>query len=144
MTRTQSSTRVRDPGSVEWLERSTVTFVADGDLDAADVHLALRMIRATAHPLRPLGAGDEAVAAFLDADFQIFASVPNDYDCYVRDIRREYAFLDDDSFHHGRRAFLESLQGAVDARGFFFRHPSPLAEWLARENLARELRELGR
>jgi predicted metal-dependent HD superfamily phosphohydrolase len=124
--------------SAQWLEKSTATFVEDGDLDAADVHLALRMIRATAHPPKP--TGDAAIATFLDADFQIFASVPEDYDRYVRDVRREYSFLDDDSFRSGRRAFLESLQAAVDARGFFFRTATPFAEWLARQNLSRELR----
>jgi predicted metal-dependent HD superfamily phosphohydrolase len=127
--------------SAEWLERSTGTFVKDGDLDAAEVQLALRMISATANPLKPL-IGDDAIATFLDADFQIFASVPEDYDRYVRDVRHEYAFLPDDGFVHGRRSFLESLRAAVEARGFFFRHASPLAEWLARENLSRELRAL--
>lgn len=128
--------------SAQWLERSTTELVRDGTLERADVTLALRMIRATARPLDPLPP-DDPVGAFLDADFQIFASVSEDYDRYVRDVRREYAFVPDDMFAHGRRTFLESLQSAVEQRGFFFRHASPLAEWLARENLARELRELG-
>jgi predicted metal-dependent HD superfamily phosphohydrolase len=132
--------RDNEERSAEWLERSTAAFVADGDLDAADVQLALRMIRATARPLEPID--DEALAAFLDADFQIFASVPEDYDRYALDVRREYAFLSDDSFRAGRRTFLEALQTAVDARGFFFRSASPLAESLARQNLSRELGQL--
>ena len=41
-----------------------------------------------------------------------------------------------------RRAFLESLEAAVKTRGFFFRAPSPLCEWLARQTLSRELGEL--
>ena len=125
--------------SAQWLERSTATFVRDGDLARADVELALGMIRATAHPLEPVR--DDTVGAFLDADFQVFASLPEDYDRYVRDVRREYAFVPDDVFMQGRRTFLESLQAAADTRGFFFRTASPFAEWLARENLARELGE---
>jgi hypothetical protein len=108
------------------------------EIDGPSFRNQRRGRKGSAHPLKP--TGDAAIATFLDADFQIFASVPEDYDRYVRDVRREYAFLDDHVFRSGRRAFLESLQAAVDARGFFFRTATPFAEWRARQNLSRELR----
>lgn len=106
-----------------------------------DVRLAAQLVRATSRPLDPPSAHPdaEAVARFLDADFQVFASLPEDYDRYVAAVREEYSFVPDDLFRAGRRAFLVKLQAAVDARGWFFREAPPQAESRARQNLAREL-----
>ena len=128
--------------SARWMERETGPLVLDGVLDADDVGLALRMVRATARPLDPL-AGDSAAVAighFLDADFHVFASLPEDYDRYVAGVRDEYGFVPDEVFRSGRAAFLEKLEAVVCARGYFFRESSPLAESLARGNLTRERR----
>jgi predicted metal-dependent HD superfamily phosphohydrolase len=130
--------------SARWLERATAPLIAQGELDRRDVDLALRMVRATARPLEPLPRGprSEPVRRFLDADFQVFASLPEDYERYVAGVRQEYASVPDAAFRTGRRAFLERLEAEVLRRGWFFRFASPLAESLARSNLAREIERL--
>lgn len=130
--------------SARWMERLTAPLVQDGTVDGADLDLALRMVLATASPLEPLlnDSGGAAIARFLDADFQIFASLPAEYDRYLAEVRQEYAFVPDEAFRLGRRAFLEKLDAAVEKRGFFFREASPFAEGLALENLRRERESL--
>ena len=130
--------------SARWLERATAVLVAEGVLDAGDVHLAARMVRATSHALEPLAGDTECIAIgrFLDADFQVFASLPEDYDQYVAGVRKEYGFVPQDAFQMGRKSFLEKLDAEVVRRGHFFRAASPLAETLARRNLACELAQL--
>lgn len=130
--------------SARWLERVTEGLVADGVLAGHEVHLAARMVRATADPLEPLPGGAEGVAIgrFLDADLQVFASLPEDYDGYVAGVRQEVGFVSDDSFREGRRHLLERRAAEVGRRGWFFHASSPLAEWLARRNLERELARL--
>jgi len=127
--------------SARWLERATAPLVADGELDRREVALAGRIVRATARPLDPLPLSRDrsAIRQFLDADFQVFASLPEDYDRYVAAVRQEYASLPEAAFRAGRRAFLDRLRAEVERRGWFFREASPLAEALARKNLAREI-----
>lgn len=73
--------------------------------------------------------GDKNGAVFTEADLAILMSPPDRYDRYVRDVRAEYAHVDDDGWRTGRRAVLESLLSIVtDER--------------ARSNLARELATL--
>ena len=73
--------------------------------------------------------GDRHGAVLVEADLAILSSEPERYDRYVRDVRAEYAHVDDESWRAGRRAVLESLrQNVADER--------------ARSNLARELASL--
>jgi predicted metal-dependent HD superfamily phosphohydrolase len=127
--------------SARWLDRATAPLVADGELAAREVALARRMVRATARPLDPLprSRGRQAVRCFLDADFEVFASLPEDYERYAAGVRQEYAFVPEAAFRAARLAFLEKLRAEVQRRGWFFRGASPLAEALARSNLAREI-----
>ena len=71
-------------------------------------------------------AGDKNGAVFIEADLSILSSEPVSYDRYVRDVRREYAHVDEEAWRAGRSAVLRSLLELVtDDR--------------ARSNLAREL-----
>ena len=71
-------------------------------------------------------AGDKNGAVFVEADLAILSSEPTRYDRYVRDVRREFAHLDDDVWRAGRVEVLRSLLSRVtDER--------------ARSNLTREL-----
>ena len=73
--------------------------------------------------------GDVRGAVFVEADLAILSATTERYDRYVRDVRREYAHVDDDAWRRGRRAVLESLLSRVtDER--------------AQSNLARELATL--
>jgi len=73
--------------------------------------------------------GDKHGAVFVEADLAILSSSPERYDRYARDVRAEYAHVDDAAWRTGRRAVLESLlERVTDER--------------ARSNLARELATL--
>jgi len=73
--------------------------------------------------------GDKNGAIFVEADLAILLSPPERYDRYARDVRAEYAHVDDDAWRSGRRAVLEALLSrATDER--------------ARSNVARELATL--
>ena len=54
-------------------------------------------------------AGDKNGAVFVEADLAILASEPDRYDRYVRDVRREYAHVDDDGWQEGRASVLHAL-----------------------------------
>ena len=74
-------------------------------------------------------AGDKNGAVFVEADLAILASEPDRYDRYMRDVRREYAHVDDDAWRVGRASVLQSLlERTNDVR--------------ARSNLTRELASL--
>jgi len=122
--------------SADWLDRATPGLLEKG-LKPADVELARLLVHATAHPLDDIPPGPHAKSTrrFLDADFGIFASLPEDYDAYVQGVRGEYAFLADEAFALGRAAFIEKLAAAVHRRGFFFGESTPLAEHLARQKV---------
>ena len=52
---------------------------------------------------------DRAGALLCDADLAVLAAPPERYRAYARDVRAEYAFLDDAAFRAGRRAVLSRL-----------------------------------
>jgi predicted metal-dependent HD superfamily phosphohydrolase len=77
-----------------------------------------------------VAADDDANGQMLmSADLAILSAEPDRYDRYARDVRAEYAHVDDESWRAGRMAVLQSLLAiAPDER--------------ARSNIARELATL--
>jgi predicted metal-dependent HD superfamily phosphohydrolase len=83
-----------------------------------------RLIRLTAgHTVED---GDARGSMLVAADLSILSSAPERYDRYVRDVREEYAHVDDESWRTGRTAVLQSLLAIAPD------------EW-ARSNIVREL-----
>jgi len=76
----------------------------------------------------------------LDADLAVLGSAPDVYDRYAEAIRREYAWVADDTFRQGRARVLQSF---LDRPRLFFR-PAMFDrfETSARQNLRRELQTL--
>ncbi len=132
-----------EEASAAWLEQVAPQLLAARAATRAEVDAAAAIVRATARPLDQEFDGDSPARRFHDADFGVFASLPDAYDRYVTEVRREYAWVPDDAFTQGRRAFLEKLRRTVDRRGGFYLDASPFAEWLARGNLERERAGLG-
>lgn len=92
------------------------------------------MIRATAgHAHDDI---DTTTAVLLAADLAVLAAEPNRYGDYVRNVRREYAHLDDDAWRAGRIAFVDTMLG----RGRIFPVELGLDDWerRARANLTAE------
>jgi len=83
---------------------------------------------------------DLAGALLCDADLAILASSPERYAEYARDVRTEYADLDDATFRRGRAEVLQGLLAAPR----LFRTPVAREEWedAARRNASREIDEL--
>ena len=82
--------------------------------------------------------GDAKIDMFLDADMSILGMAPHIYDKYRKGIREEYAMYSDEEYRLGRIAFLKSFDGFITPqfqRGFGDQ---------ARQNIARELKELER
>ncbi|MBP6012961.1 MAG: metal-dependent phosphohydrolase [Alphaproteobacteria bacterium] len=77
---------------------------------------------------------------FLDADFAILGTAEEAYAEYVKNVRAEYAHLDDQAWKSGRGTFLKKLAAAprIFRTGIF---EGEYAEQ-ARKNIARELKEL--
>ena len=119
-------------------ERSAA--LAESLLAASDVPQPLvaevaRLVRLTAEH-RPAD-GDVGGQLLCDADLAILASGEQRYDEYVRDVRGEYAHLDDATFRAGREKILRAL---LD-KPTLFHTDDARAQWEepARANLAREL-----
>ena len=105
-----------------------------GSLPAPDVDEVVRLILLTAsHDPAP---ADAAGAALCDADLSILGALPGRYDVYVRDVRLDYAHIDDASWAVGRTAVLDSLL-ALDP---LYRTPMGRELWSERAvaNLTRE------
>ncbi len=103
-------------------------------LPVRDVAEVVRLVRlSSGHDPEP---GDAAGAALCDADLSILGAPPGRYDVYVRDVRLDYAHVDDAAWAHGRAAVLDSLL-ALDP---LYRTTSGAALWSTRavENLTRE------
>ena len=78
-----------------------------GDLPPRDVGEVVRLVLLTSH--HHPEPGDAAGAALCDADLAILGAIPGRYDVYVRDVRLDYAHVDDASWVVGRTAVLDSL-----------------------------------
>jgi predicted metal-dependent HD superfamily phosphohydrolase len=81
--------------------------------------------------------GDAVTAVLIAADLGVLATEPARYGDYVRNVRREYAHLDDAAWSAGRSAFLRQML----ARAAIFPPMLPLDTWerRARANLTAEL-----
>lgn len=121
------------PGQDE--ERSAA--LAEGSLrgwiPAEDVAQVARLVRMTA-----THTPDDARGALLsDADLSILGQIPGRYHVYVRDVRLDYAHVDDDAWRVGRARVLRHLLAVEPlfrtVRGRY------LWESRARENLGAEL-----
>jgi predicted metal-dependent HD superfamily phosphohydrolase len=80
------------------------------------------------------------VRLFIDADLSILGAASERYEEYRRDIRREYSWMSEEEYHHGR---AEALRGFLDRPRIF--QTDELYERLesrARENLTAELESL--
>lgn len=75
------------------------------DREAAQV---ARLVRMTADH-RP---ADDTSALLSDADLSVLGQIPGRYHVYARDVRLDYAHLDDDTWRRGRLAVVESLLSA--------------------------------
>lgn len=109
-----------------------------GRLASDEVAEVARLVRLTAtHDPAP---GDRRGALVVDADLAILGAMPGRYHVYARDVRSEYAHLDDATFADGRRRVLQHLL-ALDP---LFRTPRGAFLWhaAARTNLSAELDRL--
>ena len=84
---------------------------------------------------------DLAGQVLCDADLAILAAGRDRYDEYVRDVRREYSHLDDETFRTGRVEVLTDLL----EKPTLFHTPLARESWedAARANLEREVGALG-
>lgn len=101
--------------------------------EAAEVARLVRLTRTHAPE-----AGDGAGAQVTDADLSILGALPGRYDVYVRDVRLEYAHLDDEAFRSGRAQVVHRLFHS----DLLFRTASGRQIWedAGRANLRREAR----
>jgi predicted metal-dependent HD superfamily phosphohydrolase len=85
-------------------------------------------------------ADDPAGQVLLDADLAILGAGEEEYDRYARAIRREYAWVDEESYRDGRGKVLRAF---LDRPRLYFT-PTLLdrLERQARDNLRRELETL--
>lgn len=105
----------------------------DAHLDDRDIELIADIIRATkGHE----PATEPRTAAVLDADMAILGSAPDRYAVYLRDVRAEYDFLDDEAFRTGRATFTRHV--LEQDRIFGTDRGRELWEEPARRNLAGE------
>jgi predicted metal-dependent HD superfamily phosphohydrolase len=132
---------VYDPRAADNEARSAAYAVASLralGLPPAQVTAVERLILATrSHLAEP---GDHDAHVLLDADLAILGSDPEQYDAYTRVIRREYEWVPEVQYRHGRRQVLERFV----ARESIY-HTTPMMtvyEQAARSNLQRELTRL--
>lgn len=133
---------IYDPRATDNEEKSAERACAElADL-GADPELAervARLIRATKN--HTAGGGDPDDNLFLDADLAIIGAPPADYDAYVRNVRAEYAHLNEAAWARGRGAFLSALAG--QSRLFHTDAFEAAFARQARANIARERAALG-
>jgi len=83
--------------------------------------------------------GDTDLQYFLDFDMAILASGRKEYECYVQNIRKEYASVPAFLFNAGRESFLRKL---LTLPHIYLTREFQALEELARENIKRELTQL--
>lgn len=106
-------------------------------IPAAQVRRVEALIMATQHH-QPTTADGRLV---VDADLAILAAPAADYSAYAQAIRREYAWVAEEAYRHGRGRVLAQFL----ARPHIYHLPELRAAWetAARENLRREIEQLG-
>ena len=105
---------------------------------AATVDEVDRLVRLTAgHAPAP---ADRNGCVLADADLAVLGREPDGYDAYVRAVRTEYGWLDDQAWASGRRAVLEGF--LARPRLFATARLHDELEERARGNLGRELAAL--
>ncbi|GAA4893927.1 hypothetical protein GCM10025789_08930 [Tessaracoccus lubricantis] len=107
-----------------------------GLLPDDDVAAVGRLIRMTATH----SPTDEREAILSDADLSVLGQIPGRYHVYVRDVRLDYAHVDDDAWRNGRSQVLRQLLAKEPL--FHTEMARDLWETQARANLEDELRSL--
>jgi len=102
-----------------------------------------KMILATIKHQMPEGLGFDVrsdCAAFLDFDLAILAAPDEEFDAYEANVRKEYAFVPEETFVGARKAVLEGFL----ARPQLYFSPMLARQWTerARANLRRSLGKL--
>ena len=105
--------------------------------DLVDINEVCSLITATRHHGEPENAD---AALVMDIDLLILAADRLRYDAHAAEIRREYAHIDDQSFHLQRAEFLRTFLRRKSI--YWTRHFRKLNEVRARANLERELSRL--
>ncbi|WP_425471448.1 HD domain-containing protein, partial [Tessaracoccus massiliensis] len=108
----------------------------DGALTAREIADVGRLIRMTTTH----SPSDPREALLSDADLSILGQIPGRYHVYVRDVRLDYAHLEDRAWRRGRAQVLEHLLAKEPL--FHTELGRDLWETAARRNLAAELRSL--
>ena len=126
---------IYDPRAHDNEERSATLMIEEcKGLDEALVQRAVPLVLATKHAATP---ETEEARIVVDADLSILGADAATFDAYERDVRAEYAFVDDAAFATARarvlRAFLDrdTIYGTSAARALW--------EAAARANLERSL-----
>ncbi|AQP48160.1 hypothetical protein BW730_12295 [Tessaracoccus aquimaris] len=104
-----------------------------GLLDAAEAAEVARLVRMTAEH-RPTDAPSKLLS---DADLSVLGQSPGRYHVYLRDVRLDYAHLDDETWRSGRRTVVQALLAADPL--FHTQQGSALWAEAASRNLADEL-----
>jgi predicted metal-dependent HD superfamily phosphohydrolase len=104
--------------------------VASRDLNAAAKIILMTKSHSSAHT--------KSEKVFADADLAILAEEKIIYDSYVKNIRNEYAHVDDYTFKAGRLVFLETMLDQIKRKGRLFHNLHPLHEFQAVKNLTNE------
>ena len=104
----------------------------------ATVDEVARLVRLTAG--HAPAASDLNGCVLTDADLAVLGREPDGYDAYVRAVREEYGWLDDEAWASGRRAVLEGF--LTRPRLFATARLRDELEQRARANLRRELAAL--
>lgn len=124
------------PGDDEERSAAFAESSLGGLIPADDVAQVSRLVRMTATH----APDDERGALLSDADLSILGQIPGRYHVYVRDVRLDYAHVDDDAWRVGRAEVLRHLLAMEP----LFRTTGGRDLWgsRARENLAAELARL--
>lgn len=126
------------PGEDEEASASLAETSLTGLIPDVDVAEVSRLVRMTATH----APADARGALLSDADLSILGQIPGRYHVYVRDVRLDYAHVDDDAWRAGRAAVLRQL---LDMKPLFrTARGQEIWEPRARENLSAELAGLTR
>ena len=125
------------PGDDEEASAQLAERLLTGLLPADDVAEVSRLVRMTATHT----PDDQRGALLSDADLSILGQIPGRYHVYMRDVRLDYAHVDDDAWRAGRAEVLRNLLSITPL--FRTERGRELWESRARLNLSDELERLG-